>query len=74
MLRFSIKSLIVLTAMVAAYVLMVTRSAHGPTVAGFVGMALYFGLVAWAISRSVNKPNNEPANATREGDGENPTT
>jgi hypothetical protein len=45
MLRFSIKSLIYITAVLAALLLTFREAEHGPTLAGLAGFVMYLALV-----------------------------
>ncbi len=76
MLRFSVKSLLFTTTLVAAYVTISAQSKYGVTPAGIVAIALYFCLTLWAILRTDKdrKHHDELPNGAREGDEENPTT
>jgi hypothetical protein len=76
MLRFSVKSLLFITTLVAAYVTISAQSKYGLTPAGVVAIVLYFCLTLWAIFRpgKDQKSHDELPNGAREGDEENPTT
>jgi hypothetical protein len=76
MIRFSVKSLLFITTLVAAYVTMAAQAKDGPTPAGVSVIVLYFGLMSWAIF-GPNKDRNchdEPPNGAREDDENHPAT
>jgi|tagenome__1003787_1003787.scaffolds.fasta_scaffold16868042_1 hypothetical protein len=54
MVRFSVKSLLLLTMLVAAYITVGVLARHDPTPAGVSAVVVYLGLMFWAISRSEN--------------------
>ena len=76
MIRFSVKSLLFITTLVAAYITISAQSRYGLTPAGAVALVLYFGLTLWAIFRpgKDQKIHDELPNGAREGDENNPTT
>ena len=76
MVRFSVKSLLFMTTLVAAYVTISAQSKYGLTPAGVAAIVLYFCLTLWAIFRpgKVGKSHNELPNRAGEGNGDNPTT
>ena len=75
MFRFTIKSLIFITAVAAAWALMAREAKNGPTLAGFAGYMMYIGLILWgACGTSYNrKGQDERQNRAREADESNPT-
>jgi len=75
MIRFSVKSLLFITTLVAAYVTMGAQAKNGPTPAGVSAIVLYLGLMFWAIFRSGKdrERHDELPNGAREGDESNPT-
>jgi len=74
--RFSIKSLILVTAVVAAFGLFLNAARSGQTVACLLGLALYLALVVTACVRGFapEKANDEREKTTGKGDETNPTT
>jgi type IV secretory pathway TrbL component len=54
MLRFSIKSLIYITAVLAALLLTFREAEHGPTLAGITGFVMYLALVGWNLYQHWN--------------------
>jgi hypothetical protein len=49
MFRFTIKSLMYVTALAAAWALLAREALHGPTLAALAGLSLYAGLVLWGL-------------------------
>ena len=70
MIRFSVKSLLFITTLVAAYVTVSAQSKYGLTPAGVAATVLYFCLTLWAIFRGGEdgKSHDELPNRPREGD------
>ena len=76
MIRFSMRSLLFVTTLVAAYVTMSAQANDGPTPAGVVAIVLYCGLMGWAIfgPSKDQRRNDEIPNGAREEGAGNPTT
>jgi hypothetical protein len=53
--KFSLRAIVVCTAIIAAYLGMMRGVVQGPTWAGFVGFAMYAGLLAFWIIYHVGK-------------------
>jgi hypothetical protein len=52
MICFSVKSLLLLTMLIAAYITVGVLARRDPTPAGVSAIVVYLGLMFWAISRS----------------------
>jgi hypothetical protein len=75
--KFSIRAIIVFTGLIAAYLGMMRGLVQGPTWAGFVGFAMYAGLLAFWIIYHVAKTEHalrEQLKTHREPDKVDPTT
>jgi|tagenome__1003787_1003787.scaffolds.fasta_scaffold18555419_2 hypothetical protein len=75
--RFGIKSLMYLTALVAAYVLMLREALQSHTWAALVGYVVFASLVTYKIIPDIaasEKAHHARPNQAREDDRENPTT
>jgi hypothetical protein len=70
MLRFSIKTLMFLTTIVAAWALVLRDAFNGPTYAAIAGCVICFVLIIWHIYRAEcdQQANNEQRNGAGEGD------
>jgi hypothetical protein len=62
---FSIKALMYLTALVAAYVLMASEERNAPSLPGFVGFGVFVGLILYKALYDVIKMRDQPESAKR---------
>ena len=74
--KFSIRAIVVFTAIIAAYLGMMRSVVQGPTWAGLIGFAMYAGLLAFWIIYHVGKTeraHDEPPKRGPDADKLNPT-